>query len=91
MPNARQVFDIGRDWIKKNKESRFFLTLFVIDPHSPYESPPFYEKLYTRMDRKKILRTPKWQYKDKLRPETVSNMIGLYDGAIQFSYNNILW
>lgn len=84
LPNAKQVFALGKKWVRTNKDNKFFLTLFVIDPHSPYESPPYYEKMFTKMDRKKILRQPKWQYKTNLKPVTVANMVGLYDGAIRY-------
>jgi arylsulfatase A-like enzyme len=84
LPSARQVFDSGKEWLKKNKDHTFFLTLFVVDPHSPYKSPPYYEKLYTKIDRRKILRSPKWQYKNGLKKEIVYNMVGLYDGAIRY-------
>ncbi|MGD9202744.1 MAG: sulfatase [Chitinispirillia bacterium] len=84
LPTARQVFDLGKEWLKNNKDEKFFLTLFMVDPHSPYKSPPYYEKLYTRIDRRKILRSPKWQYKKGLKNEIVYNMVGLYDGAIRY-------
>ncbi|MBN2040301.1 MAG: sulfatase [Spirochaetes bacterium] len=87
LPNAQMVFDLGREWLQKNKDNNFFLTLFAIDPHSPYKSPAEYEELYTDQPRDRIIRRPRWQYKkgENLDPRTVKNTIGLYDGAIKYT------
>ncbi len=43
---ANEVTDNAIQWLKLNKNKRFFLWLYYIDPHTPYKPPAPYDKLY---------------------------------------------
>ncbi len=43
---ANEVMAEALPWLEKNKGGKFFAWLHLYDPHSPYEPPPPYDKLY---------------------------------------------
>ena len=43
---ANEVLDQALPWLESKKGRRFFAWLHLYDPHSPYEPPPPYDKLY---------------------------------------------
>jgi arylsulfatase A-like enzyme/predicted Zn-dependent protease len=43
---ANEVLDEALPWFEERKDKRFFAWLHLYDPHSPYEPPPPYDKLY---------------------------------------------
>lgn len=43
---AEEVYTHAVDWLDHHKAERFFLWVHFYDPHTPYEPPPEYAKLY---------------------------------------------
>jgi arylsulfatase A-like enzyme/predicted Zn-dependent protease len=43
---ANEVMDQALPWLEARKDKKFFTWLHLYDPHSPYEPPPPYDKLY---------------------------------------------
>ncbi len=43
---ADKVTENAIEWLKLNKNKRFFLWLYYLDPHAPYRPPAPYDKLY---------------------------------------------
>ncbi|HMA53559.1 MAG TPA: sulfatase-like hydrolase/transferase, partial [Acidobacteriota bacterium] len=43
---ANDVLDQALPWLEERKDKKFFAWLHLYDPHSPYEPPPPYDKLY---------------------------------------------
>ncbi len=43
---ANEVMAEALPWLEKNKGGKFFAWLHLYDPHSPYEPPPPYDKMY---------------------------------------------
>jgi arylsulfatase A-like enzyme/predicted Zn-dependent protease len=43
---ANEILDQALPWLEARKGKRFFAWLHLYDPHSPYEPPPPYNKLY---------------------------------------------
>ena len=43
---ANEILDQALPWLEERKDKRFFAWLHLYDPHSPYEPPPPYDKLY---------------------------------------------
>jgi arylsulfatase A-like enzyme/predicted Zn-dependent protease len=43
---ANEVMAEALPWIERNKGGKFFAWLHLYDPHTPYEPPPPYDKLY---------------------------------------------
>jgi arylsulfatase A-like enzyme/predicted Zn-dependent protease len=43
---ANEVMAEALPWLEKNKGGKFFAWIHLYDPHSPYEPPPPYDKLY---------------------------------------------
>lgn len=43
---ADEVIKHAINWLKKNKERRFFLWVHLYDPHTPYSPPPPFNKEY---------------------------------------------
>ena len=44
--NAGEVYSHAAGWLDHHKQERFFLWVHFYDPHTPYEPPEEYEKLY---------------------------------------------
>jgi len=48
-PHGKKIINItdwAMDWIKNNKNKKFFLWLYYLDPHGPYSPPPPYNKMF---------------------------------------------
>ncbi len=43
---ANEVMAEALPWLEKNKGGKFFAWIHLYDPHSPYDPPPPYDKLY---------------------------------------------
>ena len=43
---ANEVMDQVMPWLEARKNRRFFTWIHLYDPHSPYEPPPPYDKMY---------------------------------------------
>ncbi len=43
---ANEVMDEALPWLEARKDKNFFAWIHLYDPHSPYEPPPPYDKLY---------------------------------------------
>jgi arylsulfatase A-like enzyme/uncharacterized protein HemY len=43
---ANEVMDEALPWLEKKKDKKFFAWIHLYDPHSPYEPPSPYDKLY---------------------------------------------
>ena len=43
---ANEILDQALPWLEARKDKKFFAWLHLYDPHSPYEPPPPYDKLY---------------------------------------------
>jgi arylsulfatase A-like enzyme/predicted Zn-dependent protease len=43
---GNEVLDQALPWLEERKDKRFFVWLHLYDPHSPYEPPPPYDRLY---------------------------------------------
>jgi arylsulfatase A-like enzyme/predicted Zn-dependent protease len=43
---ANEILDQALPWLEERKAKRFFAWLHIYDPHTPYEPPPPYDKLY---------------------------------------------
>ncbi len=43
---ANEVLDQALPWLDARKDKKFFAWLHLYDPHSPYEPPPPYDKIY---------------------------------------------
>jgi arylsulfatase A-like enzyme/uncharacterized protein HemY len=43
---ANEILDQALPWLEEHKAKKFFAWLHLYDPHSPYEPPPPYDKLY---------------------------------------------
>ena len=85
---ARKIFQLSADWIRKNKEKKFFLFIHTYQIHSPYEPPPPYDEMFTAEDapyRKSsdIHEFQGWwgEIPDNIR----ENVIALYDGEIRYT------
>jgi len=43
---ANEVMDEALSWLENKKNAKFFVWIHLYDPHSPYEPPPPYDRLY---------------------------------------------
>jgi len=43
---ANEILDQALPWLEERKAKRFFVWLHLYDPHTPYEPPPPYDRLY---------------------------------------------
>lgn len=44
---ANEVIDEALSWLEEKKEEKFFTWIHLYDPHTPYEPPPPYDRLYS--------------------------------------------
>jgi arylsulfatase A-like enzyme len=80
--NADELNEEVFKWLDKNKNKKFFLLIFYLDPHTPYAPPEPYDKLFSAVSR----------VSENLWKEKISNpskdylnaLINLYDGEIRF-------
>jgi arylsulfatase A-like enzyme/Flp pilus assembly protein TadD len=43
---ANEILDQALPWLEERKDKKFFAWLHLYDPHTPYEPPPPYDRLY---------------------------------------------
>ena len=43
---ANEVIDEVLPWLEKKKDKKFFIWIHLYDPHTPYEPPPPFDKIY---------------------------------------------
>jgi arylsulfatase A-like enzyme len=74
----REVFK----WLDKNKDRKFFLMIFYLEPHTPYAPPEPYNRLFSP-----ISHVSENLWKTKIAnpsAEYLNALIDLYDGEISF-------
>ncbi|MBC7794884.1 MAG: sulfatase-like hydrolase/transferase, partial [Clostridia bacterium] len=48
LPTADDVVDLALPFVERHKNERFFLFVFMVDPHDPYHAPGNFETMYVR-------------------------------------------
>lgn len=85
---ARKIYQLSADWIKKNKEKKFFLFIHTYQIHAPYEPPPPYDEMFIAEDApyRKSSEVNEFQgWWGEIPDEIKENVIGLYDGEIRYT------
>lgn len=83
-PLAEDINEALFPWIKKHINQNFFIFLWAMDPHDPYNPPedwkPYVDPRYKgRMDGSRELA------KQAKRPEDLQHLINLYDSEIAYT------
>jgi arylsulfatase A-like enzyme len=86
----RWITDHGKRFLRQHKDERFFLWLFYVGPHMPYDPPEPFRPLPPEITPKQEqqLRYPGgWvrEVKETIRPVDLEAMISLYDGDIHYT------
>jgi arylsulfatase A-like enzyme len=89
--SAEHLYHAALRWLEREKDKRFFLFLHTFQPHSPYACPYPYKSMFLEED-------PRWRHLDlmsflggmpgifkKLSEKDRQNIIGLYDGEIRYT------
>ncbi|MEO1173044.1 MAG: sulfatase, partial [Myxococcota bacterium] len=84
LPNADQVLDLALPFVRENKDERFFLMLFLIDPHDPYHAPGEFENMFVESPETRLIRTPHWELGRYTEAER-KRMTAVYDGAVRYT------
>jgi len=74
----REVFK----WLEKNKNKKFFLMIFYLEPHTPYAPPEPYDRLFSP-----VSRVSENLWKEKIAnpsEDYLKALVDLYDGEIRF-------
>ncbi len=80
-----QVMSRGIEWIKRNKDSRFFLWVDSFDPHEPWFPPEPFLSMYKDSNYKgPELIHPKYGPVDWMTEEELNNVRALYAGEVSF-------
>ena len=94
--SAKKLFECSFNWIKENKDKKFFIFLHTYQPHNPYRSPsPFGKVFLTEKDEWRefnlihYLGGPKGKYRE-LSDELRRNIIALYDGEIRYTDEKLI-
>jgi len=85
---ARKIYQLSADWIRNNKEKKFFLFIHTYQIHAPYEPPPPYDEMFTAEDApyRKSSEINEFQGWWGNIPDNIrENVIGLYDGEIRYT------
>jgi arylsulfatase A-like enzyme len=84
------VTEYGLRFLRSHQDERFFLWLFYVGPHDPYNPPepyrPFPDEITPKVER--LLRGPLFPEiiaKDVLRPVDLQALVSLYDGEIAYT------
>jgi len=93
--DKEDVVNMATDWIKKNKQKRFFSWIHLIDPHSPYAPPNTYKCTFDAQNCDTILSKTDDQWEALRQKEQTCNadvpsedkkiFESLYDGEIAFT------
>jgi arylsulfatase A-like enzyme len=86
----RWITEHGKRFLRQHKDERFFLWLFYVGPHMPYDPPEPFRPLPSEITPKQEqqLRYPGgWvrEVKETIRPVDLQAMISLYDGDIHYT------
>ena len=83
------------DWIEKIGDARFFTYIHFIAPHSPYHPPAPFDELYIPYPGVKLRRIPElngllpFDEGSPMPEDELANMVGQYDGEINFIDNQV--
>ncbi len=84
LPTADDVVDLALPFVERHKDERFFLFVFMVDPHDPYHAPGDFETRYVTDPDVPLVRSPKWEV-GSYTPAQVARMEETYDGAIAYT------
>lgn len=84
LPSADQVLELAIPFVREHKNERFFLMLFLIDPHDPYHAPGEYENMFVTSPETRLVRTPHWELGRYSEAER-QRMMAVYDGAVRYT------
>lgn len=89
--SAEHLFQAADRWLEREKDKGFFLFLHTFQPHSPYACPYPYKTMF-------LEENPRWRHLDlmgflggvkgifqKLTETDRRNIVGLYDGEIRYT------
>jgi len=97
--SARLLFTDFSQWLKKNKNRKFFAFLHTYQTHEPYFSPEPFNSMFfegkkmpwKKANMQKLLFDPEHPNEFKaLTPEQRENIIALYDGEIRFTDEKLI-
>lgn len=69
-------------WLEKNRNKKFFLFIFYMDPHTPYAPPEPYDRLFSPESR--IMEINQEEMPSSPSEDYIRTVIDLYDGEIRF-------
>ena len=84
LPSADQVVKLAVPFVTKYRNQRFFLMLFLVDPHDPYHAPAPYENMFVTDPAVALVRSPHWEAK-LYSAAQVQRMQATYDGALRYT------
>lgn len=85
---ARKIYQLSADWIRNNKEKKFFLFIHTYQIHSPYEPPPPYDEMFIAEDASYRKSSEINEFKGfwgEIPDNIRENVIALYDGEIRYT------
>lgn len=84
-PSAQQLLSLTKKWMDEDKDSKFFYTLFLFDPHDPYQPAPSYRKQFCPECKKPEVHSPLREYNGHgPTPKQIEDMKALYNGEIRY-------
>ena len=93
---AELVYRVVSRWLDQSSDNQFFLFIHTYQPHSPYACPYPYKVMFLEDDAKwghlditSYIGGKKGLYK-KLSPKEQRDIIGLYDGEIRFTDEELI-
>jgi len=92
--DARQLSDLAINWLDKNRSRKpFFMFLYYLEPHTPYQPPERYLEIFSFKQKRKranlsfCLRVNR--NRDLLEEDTLQELVNLYDAEIRYADEEI--
>lgn len=84
LPRAEDVFELAVPFVEKHRDQPFFLMLFLVDPHDPYNAPAPFEDMFVTDPQAPLIRTPHWEV-GRYSAAEIERMRATYDGAVRYT------
>jgi arylsulfatase A-like enzyme len=86
LPTAADVYAEANAWLASRKSDKpWFMFLFLIDAHDPYQAPPQYEKEWLGEYQGQPRRKAHWEFDNDYPEAERRSMIALYNASIRYT------
>jgi len=86
LPTGEFLVKRAMRWMRKNKDKKRFVFLFLVDPHDPYGAPPELERMFLGENYDgPVRRRASWEYNNDYSDQERHSLVALYDAGIRYA------